>query len=393
MAGLAKISKQDCPFQIICIVIFYHMLTRPSSLVILPISDMATALLEQNQIDLVRPPKIGETMEGIIVGFSRAAVYLDLGAIGAGIIYGREFYLAKDALRKLKIGDKLFAKVVDLENDEGYIEMSITQAGRDLSWDSLKEKKEGDSTIQVKILGANKGGLLADVDGVAGFLPVSQLKPEHYPRVENADRTQILQKLQTLVGQTIEVKILDLNPRREVLILSERATEDKKIKEILKNYKVGDVVEGEITGIVDFGAFMKFGEEGLEGLIHISELDWKLIDDPTEVVKVGEKIKAKIIEITDGGRVSLSLRALKTDPWAGIETKYQKNDLVGGKVTKFNIFGAFVEIAPKIQGLVHISEFGTRTKMEEKLKIGSTYNFSILQVDPKEHRMSLKLSE
>ena len=165
-----------------------------------------------------------------------------------------------------------------------------------------------------------------------------------------------------------------------------------KLKEILKNYKAGDLVEGEITGITDFGVFIKFGDKGLEGLIHISELDWQLIEDPADIVKVGEKVKAKIISIVDD-KVSLSLKALKKDPWAGIEEKYKKGDMVEGKVTKFNPFGAFIQLTPKIQGLCHISEFGTKTKMEEKLKIGKKYNFQILSIEPKEHRMSLKLVE
>jgi len=187
----------------------------------------------------------------------------------------------------------------------------------------------------------------------------------------------------------LEVKIFDVNPQEEKLIFSEKATDTEKLKEILKNYKMDDVVEGEITGVVDFGAFMKFGD--LEGLIHISELDWQLIENPSEIVKVGEKVKVKIIEITGDGRVSLSLKALKKDPWVGIEEKYKKGDEIKGEVTKFNIFGAFVEIGPKIQGLCHISEFGTKAKMEESLQVGKNYKFQILQIDPAEHRMTLKL--
>ena len=341
--------------------------------------------------DLLRPPKVGEIVEGVIIGIGRSAVYLDLGPLGTGIIYGKEFYEAKDALKNLKIGDKLFTKIIELENEEGYLELSLSAAGKELSWKKLQQKKEEDATITIKILGANKGGLLAETEGIQGFLPVSQLSLEHYPRVAGADKIGILQKLQQLIGKNLEVKILDLNPKKEILIFSEKATEAQKLKEILKKYKVGDLVEGEIVGIVDFGAFIKFEPENLEGLIHISELDWQLIEDPSEIVKIGDKVKAKIIEITEDGRVSLSLKALKKDPWENIEKKYKKGDKIKGKVTKFNPFGAFVALSPKIQGLVHISEFGTRTKMEQTLKIGEEYEFQILQIDPKEHRISLKL--
>ncbi len=345
-------------------------------------------LLEQN--DLLKPPQIGKIVEGKVIGKGRSAVFLDLGALGTGIIYGKEFQETKDEIKSLKIGDSVFAKIIDLENEEGYIELSLSGASNELAWEELKTKKEKGETITVKIEGANKGGLLAEVSGIQGFLPVSQLLPENYPRVEGADTNKILEELQKFIGQEMGVKIFDLDPRENKLILSERAKESEKIKEILKNYKVGDVVEGEVTGVTDFGAFIRFGKPELEGLIHISELDWQLVEDPADIVKVKDKVKAKIIDITND-RVSLSLKALKQDPWEKIEEKYKKGDIVEGKVTKFNPYGAFVEISPKIQGLCHISEFGTRSKMETALEIDKTYKFQILQIEPKEHRMSLKL--
>jgi ribosomal protein S1 len=170
--------------------------------------------------------------------------------------------------------------------------------------------------------------------------------------------------------------------------LSEKAKSEEKTKETLKNYSKGDVVDGEITGIADFGAFIKFDQ--IEGLIHISELDWQLVENPAEVVKVGETVKAKIIDINNN-QVFLSLKALKANPWEEIEKQYKKGDVIKGKVTKFSAFGAFVEIMPKIRGLCHISEFESKEKMEEQLKVGETYDFTVLQIEPKEHRMSLKL--
>lgn len=346
---------------------------------------------------VIKPPKIGDIVAGKIIGLKKGAIFVDLGPIGTGIIYGREFYDAKDVLKNLEIGSNIFVKVTDLENEGGYIELSLSQAGQELSWEGLKQKKEEGELIMVKILGANKGGLLTEISGIPGFLPVSQLSPQNYPRVEGGDTSKILRELQKFIGKEMEVKIFDLDQKEGKLILSEKAKDSEKIKEILKNYKVGDVVEGKITGLVDFGVFIRFpigkeSEENLEGLIHISELDWQLIEDPAEIVKIGDKVEAKIIEIKDD-RVSLSLKALKKDPWQDIEKKYKKGDKVSGKVTKFNPFGAFVEITPKIQGLCHISEFGTRVKMEESLKVGGSYNFEILEIRPEEHRMSLKLTK
>ena len=349
-------------------------------------------LLEKN--DLAKPPKIGEIVEGKIIGFGKSAVYLDLGFLGAGVIYGREFFEGKEILKKLKIGDKILTKIIDLENEEGYIELSIAQAGKDLAWQQLAQKKEKGEILKVKILGANKGGLLAEISGIPAFLPVSQLSSEHYPRVEGGEQERISRELKKFVGQELEVKIFDLSPREGKLILSEKAKETDKIKEILKNYKIGDVVEGEITAVLDFGAFLKFplAQKSfvLEGLIHISELDWKLIEDPAKVVKVGEKVKAKIIKIADD-KVFLSLKALKPNPWEIFAKEHQKGEIISGEVVKLNPFGAFVKIGEKIQGLCHISEFGSLGKMEETFEIGKKYDFEILEIQPREHRLTLKL--
>lgn len=342
--------------------------------------------------DLLKPPKVGDIMEGRILAKKKGELFLDLGIVGTGIIYGKEFDDAKNYLKNLKIGDKVFSKVVDMENEDGYIELSINQAGKELTWEQLKQKEENGELIQVKILGANKGGLLAEVCGVQGFLPVSQLSPANYPKVEGGDTAKILKELQKFVGKDLQVQIFDLDPKTNKLILSEKLKEVKKNRENLKKYKIGDIVDGEIVGIVDFGVFIKFGEENIEGLIHISELDWAIIEDPSQIVKLGEKTKAKIIDISDD-KVFLSLKALKEDPWKGIEEIYKKGNVVSGKVTKFNPFGAFVEVTPKIQGLCHISEFSSQKKMQELLEIGKKYDFQISEIRPEEHRMSLILTK
>ncbi|MCH8741405.1 S1 RNA-binding domain-containing protein [Patescibacteria group bacterium] len=380
----------------------------------------------ETENNLFKPPRIGEIVEGAVVGMKRAAVYLDIGIRGTGIIYGKEFFYSKDILRSLKIGDKIFVKIVDLENEDGYLELSTAQAEKEITLEALKQQKEKGETIKVKILKANKGGLMSEISGIPAFLPVSQLSSDHYPKVEGADTNKILRELQKFIGQELEVKVLNILPQDEQIIISEKIKEVDKIKKILKNYKIGDIVEGEITGLVDFGAFIKFspskaqrakmdpstkdkpasasssgktkenkktptGESSaLEGLIHISELDWKIIEDPSEIVKIGQKVKAKIIDLASE-KVSLSLKALKKDPWENIKKKYKKGDIVKGEVTKFNPFGAFVQITSEIQGLCHISEFGSQNKMEDDLKIGKKYDFKILLIDPKEHRMSLKL--
>lgn len=367
------------------------------------VKDMPT-MTKQNpslKMEILKPFRVGDVVEGTVIGIGRSSVYVDLAPQGTGVIYGREFLEEKEALKGVQIGDKITAKIIELENDEGYIELSVKEAGREMAWKKLKEAKDTEEVMNVKILGANKGGLLTELYGIQAFLPVSQLAPEHYPKVENGDATQILKALQKFMGEELEVQIFDLDPKEEKIILSERLKERSKIKEFLSQYKVGDIVEGEITGVVDFGAFMKFPVSSksqnskeetpqIEGLIHISEIDWQIIEDPSQFLKLGDKVKAKIIDISNG-RVSLSLKALKEDPWKNIEKKYKKFDHVKGKVTKLNPFGAFVEIEQKIQGLCHISEFGTKKKMEEMLVVGNTYTFQILELHPQEHRMSLRL--
>ncbi|MDD2913462.1 MAG: S1 RNA-binding domain-containing protein [Candidatus Pacebacteria bacterium] len=344
---------------------------------------------ENEPKNFLKIPKVGDIIEGKIIGTGKASVFVDLGIFGAGIIYGREFYESRDKIKSLERGSVIFAKVIELENEDNYVELSLNQAGRELSWDALKTKKENDELSVVKIIGANKGGLLTELFGVTAFIPVSQLSAQNYPKVEGGDNQKILKALQKFVGKEMEVKIFDLDQKENKLILSEKAKKDEGMALILEGYKPGDVIEGEITGIVDFGAFVKFGDENIEGLIHISELDWRLVKSPSEVVKVGEKVKLKIVSI-DKNKVSLSLKALKKDPWDNIDKKYKKGDIVKGKIIKLNVFGAFVQLSSDFQGLCHVSEFGNFKKMEKEIEEEKDYKFEIISIEPNEHRIGLK---
>ncbi len=349
---------------------------------------MKEKLKEENLLDI---PKKGSIVEGEIVGKGRAAAYVDLGIFGTGIIYGKEFYDAKDELKDLEDGETVSVKVVDLDGKDGYVELSRHKARKDMAWDVLEEKKKENETITVKIEGANKGGLLAKLFGIFSFLPSSQLSSENYPHVEGGDRDEILKELQKMVGEKLEVRILDLDKSEEKIILSEKIREMERKEEALEKFEEGDVVKGKITGIVDFGAFIKFGK-GIEGLIHISELDWSLVSNPSDLLEEGEEIKAKIIKIEDG-KVFLSLKELKEDPWKTIKDNHSKGDIIEGKVTKLVSFGAFVELKSGIQGLCHISEFGTKERMEAALEVGKKYKFKILSMDADDHRLSLRLKD
>lgn len=333
--------------------------------------------------------KPGDITEGIVIEKLRGTIFVDLGAKGTGIVYGREYKAAEDVMKTLKPGDALSAKVVELDNEKGFIELSLKEAGEEKRWVILKKLRDTGEAIDLAVLEANRGGLIIEHEGVKGFLPASQLSAKNYPRVEGGDKERILQELQKLVGQSIRVKVIDVDPVEQKLIFSEKGLASEESRAALAQYKIGETVEGEVTGVVDFGAFVRFGDS-LEGLIHISEIDWTLIEDPRAVLKVGDHVQARIIDI-QGEKIALSLKALKEDPWIKIAEKYHRGDTVKAKVTRFTSFGAFAEIEPQIQGLIHISEFGTQQKLQETLKAGETYDLKILLLDPKEHRMSLGL--
>lgn len=356
-------------------------------------------LLEENPVKI---PQVGDVLEGIVIDITSNSLLLDLGALGTGIVLGKEI---KDGLAvgKVKKGDKVGATLIDLENEDGYIELSIREASYERAWDDLEAKRDIMGVVTTKVLDANKGGLMVEVNGITGFVPVSQLSSEHYPRVEDGDKNKILELLKKLVGKEMLVRILDADRETEKLIVSERAASSEKEKEVISQLQAGDVIEGEISGVVDFGAFVKFfppakmaserESDKLEGLVHISELAWQLIDDPRTIVKTGDKVKAKIIGIDDT-RISLSMKALVKDPWSEIAEKYKVGDIVQGKIDKINPFGAFVYLDKDIHGLAHVSEFQEvypGKKMDEILNAGETYSWKILSIEPRSHRMGLMI--
>lgn len=347
---------------------------------------MAKALSEMSM-----PPKDGDLVEGAVISIDKSAVFVDLGHWGTGIIFGREYINARDLIKKVNIGDSVAGKVVGRDNEEGYIEMSLKEARQALIWNEAEEAIRDKKVFELAITEANKGGLILAWQGITGFLPASQLKTEHYPRVTDGDKDKILDELRKLVGEKISVSIITAIPKENKLIFSEKNLETKEKEKIIDKYQLGDEVGGEVTGSVDFGIFVKL-EEGLEGLVHISEIDWGLVDDPRKFAKVGDKIRVKIIEIKDG-KISLSIKALKPNPWQEASKKYNKDDIVSGVVIKFNKHGALASIEEGIAGLVHISEFGSEEKLHEKLELGKSYNFKIALFDPKEQKMALAFVE
>lgn len=352
------------------------------------------ALMEAYPFEI---PQVGDVLTGTVIDVASYSAALDLGPLGTGIVLGKEMKDGLGSNAKLKIGDIVTATLIDLENEDGYIELSIREASYEKSWDDIEVKRDNKDVVSTKVLEANKGGLMIEINGIVGFLPVSQLSSEHYPRVEDGDKNKILELLRKLIGQELTVRILDADREAEKLIGSEKAAQSEKEREVISNLTVGDTIEGEVSGVVDFGAFVKFPSPGghkgekLEGLVHISELAWQLIDDPREIIKTGDIVKAQIIGIEDT-RISLSMKTLKEDPWSKVKEKYAVGDIVDGKVDKINHFGSFVYLDKDIHGLAHVSEFQDvypSKRMEEVFQTGEMYKWKILSIEPKTHRMGL----
>ncbi|MDO8513966.1 MAG: S1 RNA-binding domain-containing protein [bacterium] len=334
------------------------------------------------------PPAIDDVVEGPVVAIGRARVFIDLPPYGTGIIYGREYLSAREALKNVNIGDTVTAKVVGIDNAEGYIELSLREARAAVIWNEAEQAVQKKTVFELPVTDANKGGLIINWNGLAGFLPASQLAPAHYPRVPDGDKEKIFAELKRMVGTKFEVMIITASPKEQKLIFSEKGAGQTERASLVEKYKVGDTLEGVVTGATEFGVFVKL-EEGLEGLVHISEMDWALVENPKTRYKAGEPVKVKVIEIKDD-KISLSIKALLEDPWTAAGAKYKKDQKVDAVVIKYNKHGALASIEEGVAGLVHISEFAGEDDLRAKLELGKVYPFTITFFEPKDRRMTLK---
>ncbi|MBI5134027.1 MAG: S1 RNA-binding domain-containing protein [Candidatus Taylorbacteria bacterium] len=351
----------------------------------------ANTLMGKLSASIPTPPSAGDLIEGSVIAIDKKGVFVDLPPFGTGIIFGREYILARDVIKKINIGDKVSAKIVDPSNKEGYIELSLKEARQALIWTEAEQAIAEKRVLELPIKEANKGGLIIEWQGIQGFLPASQLKPEHYPRVQDGDKDRILEELKKLVGTKLSVSIIGAFPKEGKLIFSEKnPVEGKDKATAVAKFKVGDEIEGKVTGMVDFGVFVKI-DEGLEGLVHISEIDWALVEDPKTRFKVGDKVRVKVIEVKEG-KVSLSIKALKPNPWADAAKKYKKDMQVKGVIIKFNRHGALASIEEGVAGLVHVSEFGSDEKLRSHLELGKVYPFKITLFDATNQKMTLSFA-
>lgn len=332
-------------------------------------------------------PRVGDVVKGSVIAVGRNEVRCDLNGFAVGLIRGPEL----DKNLDLRIGDEVEATVIEPDNEFGEFELSLKGAGRKRAWDKIKELFTQGAVISVKVMDANKGGLITRVESVPAFIPVSQLSPNNYPRVAGGEKSKIHEKLKALVGTSLDIKIIDVNEGEEKIVVSEKAVWETKQESVLAKYKIGDTVEGAVTAVTDFGAFIRF-EENLEGLVHISEIAWQRIDHPRDALKVGDRVRAEIINI-EGSKIFLSMKKLVDDPWKSVAAKYKVGQSVKGRVLKINPFGLFVELDPDIHGLAHISELASKPvkDVNEIARIGDEFDFRIINIDPENHRLGLSL--
>ena len=336
--------------------------------------------------DNVKQLTVGETVDGTVLSVKKHEILIDLGPLGVGLVPRREVSLSKN----YNVGDSVIASVIDTELEDGYSLLSLRKAAKDRGWDEVMAKLESGEIITVVPYDANRGGLLVEYEGIRGFLPVSQLSAEHYPRVGSSDKDEILQRLNSLVKKDIKARILDADRKANKLIFSEKEAVKEGLAERFQKLAIGDTVTGVVTGVVDFGVFVNV--EGIEGLIHISEISWERVNNPSDYVKVGQTIEAKIIAI-DKERLSLSMKQLTKDPWLDEVEQFKPGEKVEGTVTRITPFGAFVKISPAIEALVHVSELGKGNDVnpENIFTLNERKEFVVIDIDKENRKISLSL--
>lgn len=345
------------------------------------------SLISDFQFQLPTP---GTLLEGEVIEVQKNFILLDIGGVATGIIKGKDAHDSFDTIKTAKIGDTISAYVVEDENDEGYVVLSLRKASQEKTWNRFNDAYENNKPIEVQANEANKGGLLLEVDGIKGFIPVSQLEPQHYPRVNGADSSLILQRLQKLIGIKFKVKIINMDRDNGKLILSEKAAYADERKTALQTLKVGDKVKGRISGVVKFGIFVSF--EHLEGLVHISEIAWGHVKNPGDYGKVGDEVEVLVIGV-EGEKISLSMKRLVDDPWEAAAKKYKLGSVVKGSINRITQFGVFVKLGEDINGLIHISELSSKEfeHPSEIVSIGDKVDVKVISIEPDDRRIGLSL--
>ncbi len=337
----------------------------------------------------IKYPKQWDVISGSIIKVEKKNILVNVNNQFTGLVVSKELGNTVD-LDELKSGQGIDVMVLGDSVERGLLILSLKRANQIKSLDNLTKYFNSEEVITVKPTEANKWGLLVDIDGLKGFIPVSQLTPIHYPRVEGADPAKILEHLEGLVGKPFKVKVINVDEAGKKIIFSEKAAIEGKRDEALKDLKVGDVVEGTISGILSYGLFVTF--DGLEGLVHVSEIDWGHVTNPAKFAKVWMKVKVKVIGL-DSDKISLSIKRLKENPWEVLARKYKLNDIVKAPISRISQFGAFMELEGGIQGLIHLSEIshGVVKDIRDHVKVGEEVEAKIINFDPTKKRIGLSL--
>ena len=355
--------------------------------------DNMASLLEQEGID-IDFPQAGETRQGVIASISSNQILVSVGAKSEGIITGREFdAIPQEELDKLTVGQEIWVFVLTPEDSHGNLMLSLMRALEEKSWIKAEELLKSKDSYPSKIHGYNKGGLIVPLEGLNGFVPASQISLSRRAGL-TGDTPE--KRWSPMVGDEIEVCVIEVDRERRRLILSERAASNEtreSIKDkILSELKEGAVRTGKVTSLAEFGAFVNIN--GADGLVHLSEISWDRIQHPSEVLKVGQEIKVKIINIDrEKKRIGLSIRQLQEDPWVDRIAKYEVGQLLEGTITRLTKFGAFARIEEDLEGLIHISEISERRieHPKEVLKEGETVTLRVIKIEPENHRVGLSI--
>lgn len=351
-------------------------------------SNVMDELIKKHGVEL-KSFRQGELIEGIVVSISNSKILLDIGAKAEGVVKKEQMNDSEKSYKKLKLGDKILVMVERDENKQGFVELSIKKAETERKWKDFDDMFKNQIAFEVTALQYNKGGLICDAYGMQGFVPISHLDSSRFAEVSThakGSEKDIAERMAPLIGKELKVVIIELDRAQNRLVLSEKQVDAAKNKEArderLEEIKVGSTIKGLVSGVVPFGLFVDLN--GVEGLVHVSEIAWEKVENPSTYYTLGDKIEALVLDIDrNKGKVGLSLKRLKENPWESVAAKYPENTKITGKVTRLVPFGAFIELEPGLEGLVHISE------MAEPLKEGDTIDALVTLVDAKEQRLGL----
>lgn len=345
----------------------------------------------EEQEDKIPVFEVGDMVEGEVVGRTGRKLWIDIQGKALGIVPATEVSGHKEDLKE---GKKVLSSVVEPEDENGNIILSLRRADKKKAFWDLEKKHQEEEALTVKVFDANRGGLIVGDENFQGFLPVSELSREHYPRVEGGDKEKILVKLKEFINQELSVKVMTFDRNEEKLIFSEKQAVGALDQKSLDQIKVNQTIDCQVSGVADFGLFVQF--EDLEGLIHISEISWQRVFNIHKQFKVGDRLKAKIIEIDpERQRISLSIKRLSDDPWKKKIKKFKVGQVIEGQVSRLTPFGAFVTFGQDIEGLIHISEisFQRISDPSEKLNLGDKIKAKIISIELEEHKIGLSLKE